>query len=202
MHLFATASSSLTAASEFVVYGNVCCETTIDTQLNSKRYLSERESSARLRASIEGNTLSGEVRIRGSDFEFSLDRSARYAQPTTLQDLAGTYTHTKTVFLGPSGTYTITLDPSGQLNGSHTNGCVYSGTVSIPDPPSNLAQISVQLSNCPRSITGSGSMNGDYAGFGYLARDIAASSDSTQRTNVFIHSLVGPTWLGLSAVEK
>jgi hypothetical protein len=202
IHLVITASSSLTAASELVVYGNICCENQIDTELKSKRYLSDRESNVRFRARVRNDEFTGEARIRGDDYEFTLDRSARYREATTLQNLAGTYTRTTVFLLSPTQTYTVTVDPNGQLNGSHTNGCVYSGSVTIPDPARNLTKLNVQLSNCPRSITGSGSMDGQYTGFGLLARDIAAPSDPTKRTNVLLHSLVGPTWLGLQPVEK
>lgn len=202
MHLVTTASSSLTASSEFVIHGNVCCEAEIDKQLDSHRYLADRNQNARVRATVEGDTFTGDVRIRGDNYQFSLNRSVRYDEVTTLADLAGTYTRQAAVFLGPNSTYTITLDPSGQLNGSHTNGCIYSGTASLADPPANLVALTVELSNCPRSILGSVPQSGRYSGFGILARDVAAPSDAATRTHVFIHSLVGPTWLGQQAVEK
>lgn len=202
MHLVTTSNSSLTSGSEFVIHGNVCCTAEIDKQLRWHRYLTDRAQNARMRASVAGNTFSGEARVRGDDYRFSLSRSSRYDEATTLADLAGTYTRQTVVILGPNTTYTLTLDPSGQVNGSHSNGCLYSGTARIADPPANLVALNVELRNCPRSITGSGSQNGRYSGFGILARDIEPPSGASGRTNVFIHSLVGPTWLGQQAVEK
>lgn len=202
MHFIVSSTSSIASTPELLVYGNVCCEARIDVDLKSKEYLRERESNARFRARIEGDTLTGDFKIRGDDYKFSLDRSPRYAETLTLQDLAGTFTRTTLTLLSGSSTYTITIDPNGQLHGSHTNGCVYAGTVSIADPPNNLAKLSVQLSNCPSSITGSGSMNGQYSGLGFLARNTTASNGSAQGTDVFLHSLIGPTWLGQQSPER
>jgi hypothetical protein len=202
MHFVVTNATALTAASEFVVYGNVCCAASADADLSSKRYFTERENGARFRASVQGNVLSGDLKIRGDDYDFALDRTARYTETLTLQELAGTYTRTSTAFFGPSSTYTVTVDPNGTFNGSHTNGCVYNGTVSIPSAPRNLVKVDVVLSNCPSSITGSGSMSGTYSGFGLLARDTPSVRDPTQRTELFMHSLVGPTWLGLQYPER
>jgi hypothetical protein len=201
LHLAVTANTDFTSTAQFVVYGNVCCEASVDANLKSRRYLDSRENGARFRASAEGDVLSGDVKIRGDDYEFSLDRSTRYAQALTLADLAGTYSRTTTVFLGPISTYTVTIDANGVLTGSHTNGCVYNGAVTIPDPPRNLFKLSVELNNCPRSITGSGSMSGSYTGFGILARNAQVPSDPTKRANLFMHTLAGPTWLGLQTLE-
>jgi hypothetical protein len=202
MHFVVTNATALTAASEFVVYGNVCCTVSVNADLRSKRFFTERENDARFRASVQGSVLSGDLKIRGDDYDFALDRAARYAETLTLQDLAGTYTRTTPAILGRSSTYTVTVDPNGTFTGSHTNGCVYNGTVATPDAPRNLVKVDVTLSNCPSSITGSGSMSGRYSGFGLLARDTPSVSDPTQRTELFMHSLVGPTWLGLQYPER
>ena len=197
MHLIVSSAADLQSAPELLVFGNVCCQNRGEAALKSKEYLNEREHGARFRFRIEGNALRGDVRIRADNYEFALDRSTRYDETLTLQDLAGTYSYTRVVLLGPSGTYTLTVNPNGQLQGSHTNGCVYNGTVAITDAPRNLVQLDVQLSNCPRSITGSGSMNGQYTGLGFLARDTPARGSS-----VFLHSLIGRTWLGHLPVAK
>jgi hypothetical protein len=194
-------TTGLTATPELVVYGNVCCESKFDLDLPSKRYLSDRESSAKVQLELK-EQLAGKIKIRNDEYEISLDRLARYDENVTMADLAGTYSRTITVFLGPSSTYTMTLDPSGRLTGSHTNGCVYNGTATLPDAPRNLLKLEVQLSNCPSSITGSGSWNGTYAGMGVLFKDAAAPSNPTQRADILFHSLVGPTWLGPQPVER
>lgn len=190
----------MTAQPRFVIYGNVCCEAQVDQKLNTLQHMEARVRGADFEASIEDGALVGEAKVRGEEYELSLARSPRYGEPLTLLDLAGTYTRTTTPLLGPSATYTINVDPTGQFTASHTNGCVYNGTVVLPDAPSNLIKLDVTLANCPS--TGSGSMNGQYTGLGVLFRDIAAPSDATKRTNVLYHSLVGPTWLGQQATER
>ena len=54
MHLAVTNATAITATSEFVVYGNVCCATSVDADLSSKHYLTERANGARFRAEIAG----------------------------------------------------------------------------------------------------------------------------------------------------
>jgi hypothetical protein len=202
LHLLTTANSSLTAPSEFVIYGDVCCEAQIDTQLSSKSYAEEREHTVLFRGEIAGNTFSGEARIRNQIYRFALERSSRYDEPTTLRDLAGTYMRQITGPPARGSAYTVTLDTNGTFTGSHTNGCVYAGTVSIPDPTSNLAKLSVQVGNCPRGPRAEGFINGNYSGFGFLARDIVSPTDATKRTTAFIHSLVGPVWQGMQVAER
>jgi hypothetical protein len=202
LHFLTTANSSLTAPSEFVIYGDVCCDAQIDAQLSSKNYAEEREHTVLFRGTITGDAFSGEARIRNQNYRFSLERSSRYDEPTTLRDLAGTYTRQ---FSGPparGGTYTVTLDTNGTFTGSHTNGCVYTGTVSIPYPAANLATLSVQVGNCPRGPGAGGFINGNYSGFGFLARDIVSPTDATKRTTAFVHSLVGPVWQGMQVAER
>jgi hypothetical protein len=194
-------TTGLTAAPEFVIYGNVCCESKLDLDLPSKRYLNDRESSAKVQLELKEH-LAGKIKIRADEYEVSLDRLARYDETVTMAELAGTYSRTITVFLGPSSTYTMTLDPSGRLTGSHTNGCVYNGTATLPDAPRNLLKLSVELSNCPTSITGSGSWNGTYTGMGVLFKDATAPSNPTQRTDILFHSFIGPTWLGPQPTER
>ena len=200
--LIVTQSSVLTASAELVVFGNVCCEAKVDAELQSIRYLTARTNGARFEAELKGARLSGKFKVRGDDYDFALDRSARYDEPLTLPGFAGTYTRSTTVFLGPNSTYTVTLDPSGRLTGSHTNGCIYNGTASMPHVAHNLVKLEVELRNCPSSITGSGSMNGVYSGLGILFRDVAAPNDATQRADVLYHSLIGPTWLGPQPVQR
>jgi hypothetical protein len=200
--LIVTEGPALTKSPLFVVHGNVCCKADVDTELKSARYLSDRSNDARFQVKLDNARLVGKVRIRRDEYDLSLARLARYNESITLAELSGTYTRQITLLIGPSSTYTVTVDPSGQISGSHSNGCIYGGTASLPDAPRNLVKLDIQLSNCPRSITGSGSMNGSYTGMGLLLRDTAAPSDSTQRADVFLHSLVGRTWLGAQPVER
>jgi hypothetical protein len=197
-----TAASALTAQPQFVVYGNVCCAASVDKKLDSIAYFEERVRDGTFKAAVVNGSLVGAMKVRGTDYEFSLGKSPRYDEALTLQDLSGTYSRTTIVFLGPDSTYTITVDPSGQVTGSHTNGCVYNGAISLPDASHNIFKLDMQLANCPRSISGSGSADGHYSGLGLLLRDVTAPSDATKRTNVLYHSLVGPTWLGQQPTER
>lgn len=202
MHLIVSDSGGLVATPQFIVHGNVCCESKVKKDLPSRRALDGRTDTAKLEAEVKDNALEGKLKIRGDDYEFELGRSARYSDTLALADLAGTYTRNVIVFLGPSTTYTVTLDAAGRLTGSHTNGCVYNGTATVPDAPRNIVKLNVQLSNCPSSITGSGSLNGSYSGLGILLRNVTAPSNVLMRADVLYHSLVGPAWLGPQPVER
>jgi hypothetical protein len=202
MHLIVSDTGGLAAAPQLVVHGNVCCQAKVKLDLPARRALDARTDTAKFEAEVEGNTLAGKFKIRGDDYDFELARSARYNDTLALADLAGTFTRSVVVLLGPSTTYTVTLDTTGRLIGSHTNGCVYSGAATVPDAPRNIVKLNVQLSNCPSSISGSGSMNGSYSGLGILLRDVAAPSNPLMRADVLYHSLVGPAWLGSQAVER
>jgi hypothetical protein len=202
LQLIVTQSGGITASPEFVVFGNVCCGAKVAAELQSTEYLTERVRAAKFEAERTSGILTGKLKIRGDDYDFSLERSPRYDESLTLADLGGTYTRTIRVFLGPTSTYTVTVDASGQLTGSHTNGCVYNGAVSLPDAPRNIVKVNVELRNCPSSITGSGSMNGSYSGLGVMLRNTTAPSDATKRADVLFHSVIGRTWLGPQAVER
>lgn len=202
IHLVVSDNGGLAATPQLVVHGNLCCESKVKLDLASRRVLDARTDTAKFEAEVKGTALTGKFKVRGDDYEFELARSARYGETLTLAGLAGTYTRNVVVLLGPSTTYTVTIDASGRLTGSHTNGCVYNGTATVPDAPRNLVKLDVQLSNCPSSITGSGSLNGSYSGLGILLRDVTAPSNILMRADVLYHSLVGPAWLGPQPVER
>ncbi|MEJ2686777.1 MAG: hypothetical protein P8124_06115 [Gammaproteobacteria bacterium] len=66
-----------------------------------------------------------------------------YDRPVSLSLISGIWGETH-------GTYTITLaiDGAGTVNGSDTNGCVYSGTVRIPDPAHDLYALKMDIHSC------------------------------------------------------
>lgn len=202
MHFFVSADTDFASAPQFLVYGNVCCASQVDARLASRAYLGEREIAARFRATLRGDVWRGQVSIRGDEYEFTLQRSSRYAETLTLAELAGIYSRTVHARLDNAGTYTLTVDPSGQLTGSHTNGCIYNGSVVVPNPLRNLVLLEVTVSNCRRGRSNDGFPNGRYSGLGLLVRDTPVQNDFGRRTNVFLHSLVGPSWLGQQAVER
>jgi hypothetical protein len=179
---------------EFVLHGNVCCAESEQRNVAARRYLSTRDDEAELEARTASGSLQGRFELRNRAYEFELDPRAAYAQALTLADLAGVYTRSIANEDG-ADTMTLTIDPDGTLTGSHSNGCIFNGTVAIPDPARNMVQLSVELSSCG----GRGSSrrwNGDYRGLGVLLRDVPSPNDGTTRADVFHHSLIGPTWLG------
>lgn len=182
------------AEPEFVLHGDVCCAASAQLDVAARRYLSTRDDEAELQARTSGGALQGRFELRNRDYEFELEPQPEYAQALTLADLAGVYTRS-IAERGSTETMALTIDPDGTLTGSHSNGCILGGTATIPDPARNIVQLRVELSSCG----GRGSSrrwNGDYRGLGVLLRDVPSPNDGTTRTDVFHHSLVGPTWLG------
>jgi hypothetical protein len=182
---------------EFVLHGNLCCDSQAEKRIGAHRYLNTRDEEAEIEASLSDGKLEGKFEFRDRDYEFSFSSLAPYSQPLTLADLAGVYTRTTTGVL--TETLTLTIDANGSIAGSHSNGCLFNGQATIPDSARNMAQLEMQLTNCG-SLTSSRRWNGDYQGLGILLRDSA--SNPTQRDDVFYHSIVGPTWLGPLSVAR
>ena len=84
-------------------------------------------SAASLSASVvEKLSLTGAITSAGSSEPFSLAYQLRYDTPATLGDFVGTWRAT----LGP-GTVTWTIGAAGELTGTRTTGCTYSGQLSL-----------------------------------------------------------------------
>jgi hypothetical protein len=180
----------------FVLAGNVCCNSSFADDMTSKELGETRTREARLEAALVDGVLSGELEFDEDTYRFSLSPSADYDRSVTMQSLAGVYTRSTRTLFGEQTTLTLTIDPSGQLSGSYSNGCVFNGSASIPDPAHNMVRLQVELANC-----GSGGSeeqwNGAYAGLGVLLLDaVDANGD------VFYHSMIGPAWLGPQAVVR
>jgi hypothetical protein len=182
---------------QFVLHGNLCCDTSSDTdELGGRRFLSNRNEEAELKAQRAGNQLSGTLEFRRRDYQFNLAFSSEYTSGLTLQALAGVYTQT----LG-SSTLTLTIDPSGQITGSHSNGCAVNGTVSIPETARNMVELDYDMTGCGDRFGSSRHWNGRYSGVGLLLPD-APMAGTPSRADVFYHSTVGPTWLGPQTVGR
>ena len=190
------------AASEFVVYGNGCCEASISETFGGTRYLDTREEEADFAASLSGGGMTGAVEFRKDDYQFSLASSSAYTQSLGLQDLAGVYTRTTTRTLGSPLTLTLAIDADGRITGSHSNGCVFEGSASIPDASRNMVRFTMSVANCGEQFGSSSRWNGDYTGLGVLLRDAPAPDNAGTREDTLLLSLVGPTWLGLLSVGK
>lgn len=81
---------------------------------------------------------------------------ALYRAGVALADYAGTYRVSPSV---TGADATLTLLPSGSLDGSDSYGCTYTGQISLPDPQFNLIEFSIKVAACS-------SWNGTYRGYG------------------------------------
>lgn len=75
-------------------------------------------------------------------------------------------------------TLTLTVDVDGRIDGSDTDGCVYSGSISIPDADVNIYSMELEVSSC-------GEDDGAYGGFAVLG-DQVADSDANDLMLFFI----------------
>ncbi|MEJ2142937.1 MAG: hypothetical protein P8Y24_11385, partial [Gammaproteobacteria bacterium] len=57
---------------------------------------------------------------------------------------------------------TLSIDATGVINGSDTDGCVYNGAIQIPDEKINIYKIELNLSIC-------GELDGNYSGLGFTS---------------------------------
>lgn len=186
---------------QFVLHGNVCCAGGFDDEIAGKRFLNDRNEEANVNLRIASGRLTGEFDFRRRDYTMNLGSSGEYGQALTLQSLAGVYTQTTTPLIGFPSTTTLTIDANGQLTGSHTNGCVINGSVSIPNVQRNMVRIAAQMSGCG-SGGSSRQWNGSYDGLGLLLRNSVSPSNPSLRQDVFFHTEIGPTWLGPQSVGK
>lgn len=175
----------------FVVIANVCCEAQFEDSATGKNLGETATRDASVSVTVDSNVLSGELQFRREDYRFTLNASSDYNRALTLADLAGVYTRRDDTIFGEEVTLTVTIDASGQLTGSYSNGCVVNGNASIPDASHNMVRLQMDLANCG-SRGSSKQWNGAYTGLGVLL----AGDD------VFYHSVIGPTWLGPQSVER
>lgn len=186
---------------EFVLHGNICCAPRAEQELGGHRYLDTREHDAEIDAERANDSLQGAFEFRRRDYEFTLDALPAYDQALTLPSLAGVYT--RSVDRGPGSPWsmTLTIDANGALTGSHSNGCVFNGTVGIPEGR-NLVRMDIALSSCGEGGDSSRRWNGTYSGFGVLLENSTSPTDGATREDTFYFSLVGPTWLGAMSVGR
>jgi hypothetical protein len=112
--------------------------------------------------SMTGNfangTWSGQLHGAGDVVSFGLSMmNPAYGRPASLDTLAGTYTRTTSV----GYTMTMSVTGGGQLTGSDSRGCMFNGTVTVPDPAHDLYRIEATVTSC-------GILNGSYQGQGTL----------------------------------
>ena len=175
----------------FVVSANVCCESEFEDDAIGKDLGETNTRDASISAEVDGGVLSGELQFRDNEYRFTLNAAPEYNRSISLAALAGVYTRRTSSIFGEQVTLTVTIESSGRLTGSYSNGCVFNGNASIPDASHNMVQLQIDLANCG-SQGSSKQWNGAYTGLGMLL-----SGD-----DVFYHSVIGPTWLGPQSVER
>ena len=112
-------------------------------------------------------TISGSFSGGGDSGTFSLAYDTIYERPSSLSAVSANWTFSSPI----SGiTTTVSIDPAGLIFGTNTDGCVYSGTVSVIDPFFNAYRVEVTVSSC-------GAADGTYSGLAALA-DTVTTDDT------------------------
>lgn len=110
-------------------------------------------------------TLNGTYNGVGDSGTFFLNYSSLYERPSSLEVIAGKWSGSVSGYLN-----TITIDSSGNITGSSTSGCTYSGNISIIDSSYNAYIVNLNINNCE-------SQNGLYTGLAALA-DTSVANDT------------------------
>lgn len=110
---------------------------------------------------VTGKSISGRTQ---DNTTFSLTYDNDYERASSLNTVSGIWSITEGNY-----TETITIQADGTLDGSNTNGCAYTGSVSVPDSKINVYKIVITASLC-------GIYNGTYTGLGSLD-DLNSTND-------------------------
>jgi len=127
------------------------------------------------------DSISGTYSGTGDNGTFSLAYDSLYLRTPSLSLVGGNWLHQSDQL----GTVPWTIDANGNITGSSSGGCVYSGEVSIVGigvgySCCNAYRISINISSC-------GALNGnDYNGLAFL-------DDTTKQNDTLIASVANPT---------
>ena len=91
---------------------------------------------------------------------FGLDYSDRYELPSALVRVSGVWAFNSSASAGLVYNVTFDIDPTGQLFGSDTDGCVYSGEIGIIDRRFNAYSVTLAVSSCQL-------VDGNYTGLAF-----------------------------------
>jgi hypothetical protein len=105
--------------------------------------------------------LSGDYSGTNDEGRFNLVYSSLYEQTSSLEHAAGVWTFTEASLTGPLYIVTLTIDGDGQIFGSDTTGCVFSGELGTIETEFNTYAASMTLTSC-------GTFDGDYTGLAHL----------------------------------
>jgi hypothetical protein len=101
--------------------------------------------------------MTGQFHGSGDTGSFAMDLSPMWNRTGSMSEVAGVYMRTTS-----SGyAMTMTISSNGQMSGQDSRGCVFSGTVTVPDSAHNLYRLEAAVSSC-------GALDGSYTGMGTL----------------------------------
>lgn len=136
---------------------------TLYSQNNSGSIAGTASGTVTEKSSLSGNaSYSGSVT---SKFTFSYD--SIYERNSSLSLVAGTYSDTD----GSGYTETYSIDSLGNISGSDSNGCQFSGRIQILDSNYNVYRITLTVTNC-------GAANDAYSGLATLLDDNGKKNDT------------------------
>jgi hypothetical protein len=118
------------------------------------------------------STLSGNFSAsNGTSGTFNLTYDSISDRGSSLSTTDGNWSVT-------DGTYTLTvsIDSTGLITGSDTDGCVYNGNGSIIDPAVNIYRVNITLSSC-------GLANDTYSGYAVVSDDMSLNDTLTFSAN-------------------
>ena len=115
--------------------------TSDDTMLYPKEGMTRHGT---MQITANGDTLEGSAIVSGLTLDFSANKVGA-TEDVSLTDIAGNYSSSWS-----DGAYTrsFAIDNEGEISGSDTNGCVYSGSVEPVSGVSSLFNITIKAETC------------------------------------------------------
>lgn len=106
----------------------------------------------------ESDTIVADYSGENDEGSLALAYDPSYETDSSLDKTSGIW-----MYSGAAGyTVTLTIEANGDIFGSDTNGCVYSGLISILDEDYNVYRVVVMISEC-------GLINDEYPGLAFLS---------------------------------
>lgn len=133
---------------------------------------------------IADNSFTGSAYFEGektSSLSFSYD--SLNSRTPSLETISGTYSDTENGY-----TQTFNIDSDGDITGSDTDGCVFGGSVSIPNINYNIYNVKLTASNC-------GELTGTYNGLGALI-------DDTEENDTFVMGVEKPDYVIYGDIKR
>lgn len=93
---------------------------------------------------------------------FNLNYISLYEDESSLSRVAGVWVFSEAAAGGALYTVTLDIDGNGNIFGTDTGGCVYSGGISLIDARFNGYQVTFNVTECLRK-------NGDYSGLSWMS---------------------------------